>query len=92
MFREQHQPLAVGSAKLLAMIPRAAELYREQVMQGLNGDPRAALKARMFLRDLFKDGKIIMSPGEDGSLWARYSLQPAVLLKAAGTGYRGDWI
>ena len=28
---------------------RAAELYRRQVAQGLDGNPQAALKARVFL-------------------------------------------
>ena len=36
--------------------------------------------------------RIVMSPGANGSLWAKYSRQPAVLVKAAGTGYRGDRI
>jgi hypothetical protein len=75
------------------MIPRAAEHIRQQVRAGLDGDPREALKAKVFLRGLFEDGKILMSPGKDGSLWAVYSLSPAVLLKAAAaTGYRGRGI
>jgi hypothetical protein len=32
---------------------RAADAYRRQIEQGLDGDPRAALKARVILRDLF---------------------------------------
>jgi len=32
------------------MLPRAAELYREQIEQGLGGDPAAAAKARAILR------------------------------------------
>jgi len=38
------------SAKLLAIVPRTAELYRPQIAKGLDGDPRAALKARVVLR------------------------------------------
>ena len=81
-----------ATARVFAMVPRAAELYRQQVQDGLDGNPREALKAKVFLRGLFVDGKIVMSPGADGSLWALYSMQPAGLLKAAGTGGRGDWI
>ena len=45
------------------------------------------------LRNLLVDGKIVLSPGEEaGTLWAKYSLAPAVLLRAAGTSGRGDWI
>ena len=38
------QPGAVASAKVLAMLPNAAKLAREQVAAGLDGDPRASLK------------------------------------------------
>jgi site-specific DNA recombinase len=89
---EAQQPGAKQTAKLLSVLPRAAEIYRRQIVQGLEGDEREALKARAFLRGLFVDGKVVMSPREDGSLWAKYSMAPAVLLKGAGTGYRGDRI
>jgi hypothetical protein len=69
-------------------MPRAAELYREQIDLGLGGNPAAATKARMILRDML--GEIMLSPGEDGSPWAEYGMQPAALLKGAGTGGRGD--
>jgi hypothetical protein len=45
---EEHQPDARASSKVLSIQPRAAELYRRQVMEGLDGNPRAALKARVF--------------------------------------------
>jgi hypothetical protein len=76
-------PIAKASAKVLARLPRAAELYRRQIENGLEGDPRESLKARAVLRNLVVNGKIVLTPGEGGSLWARYSLAPAVLLKAA---------
>jgi hypothetical protein len=72
------------------MLPRAAELYREQIDQGLGGDHAAAAKARTILRDML--GEIMLSPGEDGSLWAEYAMQPAALLQGAGTGGRGEAI
>ena len=88
---ERQQPGAKESARVLAMLPRAAELYRRQVIHGLDGDPREALKARVTLRHLVVDGKIVLSPEEGGALWAKFSLAPAVLLKT-GTGGRGDRI
>jgi len=62
------QPAAQASAKILAMLPTAAELYRKQVAQGLDGDPRAALKALVFLREWFT-GKIRLEPLPDGGSW-----------------------
>jgi len=48
---------------------------------GLGGDPAAAAKARTILREML--GEIMLSPGEDGSLWAEYGMQPAALLQGA---------
>jgi hypothetical protein len=48
-------------SKTLATMPRAAELYRRQVAQGLDGNPQAAQKARLFLREWF-GGKIRLEP------------------------------
>jgi hypothetical protein len=56
------------------LLPRAAELYRERIQQGLDGDPQAASRARLILRDLL--GEIALSPGPDGSLWAAYGCSP----------------
>jgi hypothetical protein len=84
------QPAERENARVLALMPRAAELYREQIDLGLGGDPAAAAKARTILRDML--GEIMLSPGEDGSLWAEYGMQPAALLQGAGTCGRGDRI
>lgn len=86
------RPTERDSAHVLAMLPRTAELYREQINQGLGGDPAASAKARTILREML--GEIMLSPGEGGSLWAEYAMQPAALLMAAGagTGGRGDRI
>ena len=54
------------------------------------GVPAAAAKARTILRDML--GEIMLSPREDGSLWAEYAMHPAALLTGAGTGGRGDRI
>src|SRR5581483_6344985 len=59
------QPTERENARVLAMLPRTAELYREQIDQGLGGDPAAAAKARTILREML--GEIMLSPGESGS-------------------------
>jgi hypothetical protein len=78
------------NTRVLALLPRAAELYREQIDLGLGGDATEATKARTILRDML--GEIMLSPGENGSLWAEYSMQPAALLIGAGTSGRGEGI
>jgi len=49
------------TAAILSALPRAAALYRQQIELGLAGDPRAALKAREILRQLF-NGEIVLRP------------------------------
>jgi site-specific DNA recombinase len=84
------QPISKESAKLLSMLPQAGALYRKQIADGLNGDPRAAVKAHVLLRDML--GEVRLKPGKNASLWAEYSTSTAVLLQGAGTGGRGDRI
>ncbi len=67
------QPAAKQSAKALAVLPKAAELYRRQIAQGLDGNQRAALNARVILRKLF-GGEIRLVPEPDGGLTARWNL------------------
>ncbi len=69
------------------MLPRAAELYCRQIDEGSGGDLTAAAKARTILRELL--GEILLSPGEDGSLWAEYGMHPATLLQGAVFNGRG---
>ena len=76
------QPAAKQSAKLTAMLPKAAAEYRRQIEMGLDDDPRAAGKARALLRKLL--GTIRLCPGPDKSLWAEYQIYPAALLRGAG--------
>jgi hypothetical protein len=64
---QEQQPAAKRSAKVLAMLPRAAEAYRRQIVLGLEGDARAALKARVILRELF-GGEIRLVPDDKGGL------------------------
>jgi septal ring factor EnvC (AmiA/AmiB activator) len=40
------RPAERENARVLALMPQAAELYREQIDLGLGGDPAAAAKAR----------------------------------------------
>jgi site-specific DNA recombinase len=82
---ESRQPAAKASAKALSILPRAAELYRRQIAQGLDGDPRAALKARVFLREWF-GGKIRLDPLPDGGLMAHWHENAAALLRTAALG------
>ena len=82
---EAAQPEAKRSAALLAALPRAAALYKQQIELGLDGDPRAALKARVILRQLF-NGEIVLRPGPDKSLWAEYQLQPGALVRVGTDG------
>jgi site-specific DNA recombinase len=69
--------------KVLSILPRAAELYRRQVALGLEGNPQAALKARVFLREWF-GGKIRLEPVADGGLIAHWNQNVGALLKGLG--------
>lgn len=75
------QPVALHSAKIVAAIPKAADVYRRQIERGLENNPREAAKARVILRDLL--GPIQMCPGPNGTLWAECDARPAALLKKA---------
>jgi hypothetical protein len=72
------------SAKIISVIPRAAEEYREQIRLGLKGDEIASLSARCFLRQLF-GGAIKLMPDPAGGLFAEYNLQRTALLGKVGT-------
>jgi len=86
---ETQQPAAKQSAKVLSILPRAAAMYRRQVAEGLDGDPRAALKARVFLRDWF-GGEIRLEPLPDGGLMAHWNENAAALLRSAALGTFGS--
>jgi hypothetical protein len=88
---QAQQPEAIQSAKVLSMLPKAAALYRKQIAQGLNGDAREALKARIFLREWFS-GEIRLVPDDLGGLVAHWELNQAALLKAVGTDGSGGRI
>jgi hypothetical protein len=81
-------PEAELSYKLLARLPHAARLYRQRIIEGLNGDPRTAAKARVIRREVFS-GEIRLQLQPDGGLLALWNLQPTTLLLGAGTW--GGW-
>lgn len=85
------QPAARESAKILAMLPKAAETYRRQIVKGLEGDDQEALKARLILRELF-GGAIRLVPEPGGGLVAHWNLHAAALLQATGTDGSGGRI
>jgi hypothetical protein len=70
--------------------PGAAEAFRETVAAGLAGDPAAVASARLVLRSML--GPIKLEPGADGSLWASYGIDFSAVVRAAGTGGRGEAI
>lgn len=84
------RPAMKEPAKLVTLLPRAAELCRQQIEEGLIGSATATQKARLVLRELL--GEIRLQPGPDKSLWASFQMSPAPLIKSAGTGGRGDRI
>jgi len=65
----------------LSILPRAADLCRRQIALGLDGDRRAALKARVF-HEWF-GGKIRLEPLPDGGLMARWNQNEAALLRGS---------
>jgi hypothetical protein len=86
---ESQHPAAQASGKVLSILPRAAELYRRQIALGLDGDERAALKARVFLREWFT-GRITLEPLSDGGLMGHWNQNAAALLRAVGVGTSGS--
>jgi site-specific DNA recombinase len=85
------QPVEREKAKVLAMLPKAAEAYLKQVDALAAGDPGATQKVRLMLKGMI--GPIKLAPEPDGSLWATYKrLDVAALVRTAGTCGRGDRI
>jgi hypothetical protein len=70
--------------KALAILLRAAELYRRQVALGLDGHPDAILKGRLFLREWF-GGKIRLEPRPDGGLMVHWNQNVGALCKGRGS-------
>jgi site-specific DNA recombinase len=78
---EAKRPESRDAHRIADFLPRAAELYRKQIADGLDGDPREAGKARVILRELL--GRINLR--RDGkALYAEYTLKPEALLQVVG--------
>jgi len=78
--QHQHQG-AMPSARMFAMLPRAAEAYRRQITLGLEGPPRASLKARLIL------ARTVRRENQAGSVarwWADSPLEPSSRRLAKG--------
>jgi site-specific DNA recombinase len=72
------------TAKVLTMLPKAAEAYRRQIAAGLEGNPRETAQARAVIRQLV-GGKIWLAPdAAAGHLVAEFGLNRVALLRAAG--------
>jgi DNA repair exonuclease SbcCD ATPase subunit len=82
------QPAAKHTDRVLNLLPRAAEAARREILAALAGDSRAALKARVILREAY-EGEIRLVPDAQGGLVAHWNLQTAVLLRGVGTSGSG---
>jgi len=82
--KEASGPKPSRASNIPSALPRAANLYKRQIALGLNGDRRAADKARVLLRDWF-GGRIRLVPQPDGGLIANWNLHNVALLKAVGS-------
>ena len=63
-------------------------MYRRQIADGLSGDQRAALKARVSLCERFSE-KIALEPLPGGGLVAHWNQKTAALSKALGSSGSG---
>jgi hypothetical protein len=87
----QGAPARNEGARILALLPGAADEFRREIERARRGESAAALKARVTLRKLL--GDIRLEPGEEeGSLYATFEGHPAALIQAAVTSGRGDRI
>lgn len=81
------RPAERENARVLAMLPRPAGFYRDQIDRGLGDDHVAAAKVRAILRDML--GEVMLSPDTDGSLWVEFAIAtggPAVRCRNMWSG------
>jgi site-specific DNA recombinase len=79
---EGQQPAAKASARLLAMLPWAAEEFRKQLVLGLEGSERDVLRARVALKRHF-GGEIRLITEPDGGLVAHWNEPVGAVFQAA---------
>lgn len=87
--RSQEAPAEVQA--LDARLARLRDRLKAGDADGLDGNSRAAAKARVTLRQLV-GGRITLRPEADGSLWAEYGLRKTALIQACGTYGSGGLI
>lgn len=73
-----------ATARVLAMLPKAAETARREIAEALKGDSRASAKARVMLRGAYS-GRIELQPDDAGGLTAHWNLNSLALLRPTGT-------
>jgi hypothetical protein len=87
----EQQPAAKHSAKVLKMLPQAAQAARREIAAALGGCSRASFKARVILREAY-EGEIRLVRDEQGGLVAHWNMQTASLLRGVGTDGNGGRI
>ena len=79
---EGQEPAARASARMLAMLPRAAEEFRKQLALGLKGSEQDVLRARVALQRHFGgEIRLVTEPG--GGLVARWNEPVGAVFQAA---------
>lgn len=73
-------------ATILTVLPKAASMYLRTIERGLEGDARAATRARAILRQIL--GDVRLWPSEHGALYATHFRDLWCLVKhLTGTGH-----
>lgn len=71
---------ADGTAKVLAMLPKAAEMYCKQIVAGLDGHPEATGRAREILRELI--GTVTIKT-EGDQVWGEFEMNRTIASRGA---------
>lgn len=66
------------AAKVLALLPKAAALYRQQIADGMHGNVEAGTQARTALREI-TGGSIKIVRGAKGAVFAEYNMNRVAL-------------
>jgi site-specific DNA recombinase len=86
------RPADRETAKVLAMLPRAAEEICREISGALAGSSKATVRMRGVLRHMLINGRVDLKAEPDGSIWASYGLQTGKVLQAVGYGGSGGRI
>jgi DNA invertase Pin-like site-specific DNA recombinase len=74
-------------AEALRKLPKSAQLYREEIRLGLDGDVAQAAKARNVLRSVLVGGQIVLENTADGRVAADFTVNPAGFLQRPVNGH-----